>query len=429
MPVSPIYRGAVHLATRLLPAAARLDAKLRRGHEGRAGALDRLVAWGKRERDLRRPLLWFHAPSVGEGLQAEAVISRLKVRHPDWQLVYTHFSPSAEGLARRIGASVADYLPYDTHHAAARLLDALQPSALVYSKLDVWPELATAAAERGVRVGLVAATVRPGSGRLRWPSRGLLAPGYRSLSAIGAVDSADAERLLRLGARPGAVQVLGDPRCDSVLEKIAAVAPDDPLLAFGRGAPTLVAGSTWPGDEEPLLQAFAQVRTARAETRLILVPHEPTSEHLAGVEAAASRFGLPAPTRLSGTSAPAPLLVVDRVGVLATLYGGGAIAYVGGGFHSAGLHSVLEPAAWGVPVIVGPRWQESRDAELLIGQGVAVSLPAERPTAALVRIWEEWLADQPLRADLGRRAREVVWRGRGAADRCAALVERLVGPG
>ena len=429
MPVSPIYRGVVGLATKLLPAAARLDEKLRRGHDGRTGALERLAAWGTRERDVRRPLVWFHAPSVGEGLQAEAVISRIKARHPDWQLVYTHFSPSAEGLARRIGASIEDYLPYDTPDAATRLLDALRPSALIYSKLDVWPELATTAAERGVRVGLIAATVRPGSGRLRWPSRALLAPGYHALTAIGAVDAADAGRLAQLGARPDIVQVLGDPRYDSVLEKVAAVAPDDPLLRFGRGAPTLVAGSTWPGDEEPLLQAFARMRATRADTRLILVPHEPTSQHLAGIDSAAERFGLATPARLSAAEGPTWFMVVDRVGVLATLYGGAAIAYVGGGFHSAGLHSVLEPAAWGVPVIVGPRWQESRDAEVLIGQGVAVALPEEGPAAALARIWEEWLADQPLRVDLGRRAKDVVMRGRGAADRCVTLVEGLVGQG
>lgn len=429
MPVSPIYRGAVRLATKLLPAAARLDEKLRRGHEGRTGALERLVAWGARERDVRTPLIWFHAPSVGEGLQAETVIGRLRTRHPDWQVAYTHFSPSAEGLARRIGASIADYLPYDTPDAAAHLLDALRPSTLIYSKLDVWPELATIAAERGVRVGLIAATVRPGSGRLRWPSRALLAPGYRALSAVGAVDVADAERLARLGARPEVVQVLGDPRYDSVLEKVSAVAPDDPLLRFGRGAPTLVAGSTWPGDEEPLLQAFARVRAARADARLIVVPHEPTTEHLAGIDSAAARFGLPTPVRLSAAEGPASFLVVDRVGVLATLYGGAAIAYVGGGFHAAGLHSVLEPAAWGVPIIVGPRWRESRDADVLIGRGAAVSLPEERPAAVLARIWEEWLADQPLRVDLGRRAKDVVLRGRGAADRCATLVEGLVGQG
>ncbi|HEV2290914.1 MAG TPA: glycosyltransferase N-terminal domain-containing protein [Gemmatimonadales bacterium] len=420
------YRGTVRVATALLPLASAFDAKLRRGHEARRGALARLRAWAERERDRTGPLLWFHAPSVGEGLQAEAVLRRIRGRHPEWQLAYTHFSPSAEPLARRVGASVSDYLPYDTPAAARQLLDALAPTALIFSKLDLWPELATRAAARGIPVALIAATVRPGSGRLRWPARSLLAPGYRALRAVAAVDRPDADRLISLGAPREAVQVLGDPRFDSVAAKVAAVAADDPLLRFGRGAPTLVAGSTWPGDESALLEAFAAVRAKRPDARLILVPHEPTEHHLSAAEAWTRRAGLPAPTRLSRADGPTPLLLVDRVGVLAALYGAGSIAYVGGGFHAAGLHSVLEPAAWGIPVIFGPGWRDSRDAAALLEAGGADALPALLPGDALARTWERWIGDDAARAEAGRRARGVIERGLGAAARTAEMLEGLV---
>ncbi|MGB7213309.1 MAG: glycosyltransferase N-terminal domain-containing protein [Gemmatimonadales bacterium] len=420
------YRISIRLATTLLPAAAMFDAKLARGHLGREGAVGRLRSWAARERDRARPLLWFHAPSVGEGLQAEAVLGPILERHPDWQIVYTHFSPSAEALARRVGASVSDYLPYDTPEAARQLLEALTPAALVFSKLDLWPELATRAAAAGVPVALVAATVRPGSGRLRWPVRVLLEPGYRALSAVAAVDAPDAERLVALGARPEVVQVVGDPRADSVAAKVAAVSRDDPLLRFGRGAPTLVAGSTWPGDEAVLLEAFHRVHSRHPTARLILVPHEPTETHLAGVEALARRYGLPAATRLSVATSAMPLLLVDRVGVLAALYGAGSMAYVGGGFHAAGLHSVLEPAAWGVPVIVGPGWMESRDARSLLDAGGAVALTSAGAAAALAETWDRWLTDGPLRAHAGERARAVLDAGLGAAERSATMVEGLL---
>ena len=163
------YRGGVRIATALLPLAARVSPKLGRAHRARREVLDRLRAWARTHRDPARPLVWFHAPSVGEGLQAEAVMQALRVARPTWQLAYTHFSSSAEGLARRVPADVADYLPYDTPEAARALLEILRPSALVFTKLDLWPELATQAARRGVDVILVAATVRPGSGRLGWP--------------------------------------------------------------------------------------------------------------------------------------------------------------------------------------------------------------------------------------------------------------------
>ncbi len=426
---SLLYRSAVGLARLAAPAAAALDSKFRRGHQGRLEAAARLGGWARAHRDPARPLAWFHAPSVGEGLQADAVLRRLRRLHPDWQLAYTHFSPSAESLAGRLDVDVADYLPYDTAAAATALLDALRPDALVFSKLDLWPELACRAAARRMPVALIAATVRPGSGRLRWPARALLAPGYQALAAAGAVAAEDAERLAALGVPPERITLTGDPRFDSVLERVGAVAPDDPLLRFGAGGAALVAGSTWPGDEAVLIAAFARLSVRHPAARLILVPHEPTAEHLSAIEHQATRHGAPHPVRLSAAHGAVPFLVVDKVGVLATLYGAGRIGYVGGGFHAAGLHSVLEPAAWGRPVLFGPRWQESRDAGLLLTGGGAVALEELGTTETveeLCETWEQWLADESERAARGARALAVVRAGAGAADRTAALVERLV---
>lgn len=424
------YRGAVRLATALLPWAARLSPKLARAHAARAGVLERLRAWSATGRDARRPLVWFHAPSVGEGLQAESVMGPLRATRPEWQIAYTHFSSSAEALARRVPADIADYLPYDTPEAAEALLDILRPSALVFTKLDLWPELATRASARGVKVVLVAATVRPGSGRLGWPARSFLAPGYASLSAAAAIDPADAVRLSALGTRPGVIIVNGDPRFDSVTAKVAAVRPDDPLLGLGRSGPTLVAGSTWEDDEVLLLEAFARVRARHPRAQLILVPHEPTAAHLHKIDELARRSALPVPVRLSARTGAAPLLVVDKVGVLAALYGAGSMAYVGGGFRRAGLHSVLEPAAWGLPVLMGPNWRESRDATLLREAGGAVALPPKEsqdsPFAILVRIWSGWIEQDGVRADAGRKARAVVDQNLGASARCAELIVMTV---
>jgi 3-deoxy-D-manno-octulosonic-acid transferase len=421
------YRVLARLGASLVPAVALAAPKLRAGHRGRQEAGERLLHWARDSRDAGRPLIWLHASSVGEGLQAESVLLELKPLVPHAQYLYTHFSPSAAALARRLPVDVADYLPYDLSASTERLVDALAPDLLAFSKLDLWPELATCARARGATVALVAATVSPGSGRLRWPARQLLRPGYAALSAAAAISDDDARRLAALGVSADRIEVLGDPRFDSVVAKVRAVSPDDPLLRFGLGAPTLVAGSTWPGDEAVLLDAFARVRAARADARLILVPHEPTPTHLAALESAAARSGVPAPVRLSTAESPAPLLVVDRVGVLAAMYGTGALAYVGGGFGRAGLHSVLEPAAWGLPVAFGPRWRESRDAGLLLAAGAALDLPdASRAADVLAHAWERWIGDEAMRVAQGRRAREVVERGLGAARRSAEMLARLI---
>jgi 3-deoxy-D-manno-octulosonic-acid transferase len=365
---------------------------------------------------------------VGEGLQAESVLLELRARCPGAQYAYTHFSPSARGLAQRLPVEVADYLPYDRPGEVEAVLQALSPDLLVFAKLDLWPELASRAAARGVTVTMIAATVNPGSGRLRWPARPLLAAGYRSLAAVAAISSEDGERLGRLGVPDEHIQVLGDPRFDSVAARVRAIPGDDPLLAFGRGAPTLVAGSTWPADDRVLLPAYAAVLRARPDARLILVPHEPTQAHLATVERTAARTRVPPPVRLSAATGPVPFLLVDRVGVLAALYGAGTMAYVGGGYGRAGLHSALEPAAWGLPVVFGPRGSESRDARLLLEAGAGTVLPhgVAGGASALTRCWNGWMAEEERRAAEGRRAAAIVEGGRGAARRSADMLASLI---
>ena len=141
---------------------------------------------------------------------------------------------------------------------------------------------------------MVAATVSPGSSRLRWPARALLRPGYGAVTAAAVISAEDGGRLARLGVPPAHIRVLGDPRFDSVAEKVRATSPTDPLLDFGQGASTMVAGSTWPEDEAVLLRAFVGVRGAHPEARLILVPHEPGEEHLP-LDRADRRYDGPAP--------------------------------------------------------------------------------------------------------------------------------------
>ena len=426
---SGAYRAAIRLGTAVAPALGLLRPRIRAGLQARLDAGERLLDWARRHRDLNRPLAWFHAASVGEGRQAESVLLALRPRCPECQIVYTHFSPSAQPLAEGIASDVSDYLPYDLPQNVDRLLRALQPELLVFAKLDVWPELSTRAAGSGADVALIAATVSPRSSRLRWLARRLLEAGYRSITAAAAVSPGDASRLERLGVASERIQILGDPRFDSVVARVKAVAPEDPLLRLGDGAPTLVAGSTWPRDEAVLLRAFAGVFRERPDARLILVPHEPTPAHLLQVERSTHSHGLPAAVRLSNATGSDSIVLGDRVGVLAALYGAGTMAYVGGGFGRAGLHSVLEPAAWGLPVLFGPRWRTSRDAELLLQAGAARALTHGRvgPAAqALQRQWQSWISDDGARATQGAKAREVVNSGVGASEQTADLLARLI---
>lgn len=424
-----LYRAGVRAALLALPLAGRLNAKIRRATAARRGLRQRLARWGATTRDHSRPLIWMHATSVGEGLHAKPVLSALHARHADWQLFYTHFSPSAERFAAGLDVDGHDYLPFDTPSAQAAALDALRPSVLVFAHVDVWPTLTLAARGRGIPVALVSAVVSPASSRLGPIARRLVGSAYRALDAVAAADRDQIERLARLGVRRDAIEVLGDTRFDSASARAGRAHESGWTTRLAPGGSLVVAGSTWPPDEAVLLDAFARVRRERPDARLVIAPHEPTPEHLADVRRAAVALGLPDPVRLAQldeAAAPPGLILVDRVGVLADLYGAGAFAYVGGGFGRSGLHSVLEPAAARVPIIVGPHGA-SRDAGLLQAAGALVTLPGgAAAVTALAAQWLSWLTDPVARRTAGDRAYAVVEAGRGAADRTARLIERLV---
>lgn len=390
---------------------------------GRRGVLERFAQWGAQHRDMSRPLAWLHAPSVGEGLQARPVIELLRRSHPEAQIVYTHYSPSARGFALGVGADYADFLPFDTRGSARALLDALRPTAIVFSKLDVWPVLVDEAARRHVRVGLIAATLTDASARQSALGRALLGDAYASLDRVGAIDATNLQRLLVLGVRADRISVTGDTRYDQVWTRAAAADLNSQLLApFADDRPTCVAGSTWPSDERVLEEAWHAVRLVHPDARLIVAPHEPTGAHLDSIDEWIRRKGWRG-ARLGADAAAADVLVVDRVGVLGDLYALADFAYVGGGFHAAGLHSVLEPAAFGAPVLFGPRLERSRDAALLIEArgGRAVENAHALADAMLL-----WLGDDVARAEAGARARAMVQAGLGAAERSADLVASLL---
>ena len=417
--------GAVGAMTRIAIAIApRRDTKFLRAVSGRRGLLERYDRWAGAHRDTARPLLWMHAPSVGEGLQALPVIERFRQRHENAQIVFTYFSPSAERFAQTVGADFTDYLPFDTAANADRALEIIRPTAIVFSKLDVWPVLMERASAIGVKTALLSATVPESSRRRSRVALMALREAYASLDVVGAIAPADAERLLEMGVRSDRMTVTGDTRYDQVWAKAntRSVERDELVQRFKDPRLTLVAGSTWPGDEKRLLPAWVQTRRLLPAARLIIAPHVLTSDKLNAIEKWAAESSL----TLSRTSEPAArateVLLVDQYGLLADLYSIATAAYVGGGFHDAGLHSLLEPAAFGAPVLIGPMHTDNRDAGLLISGGGAMRCSGPGDISARL---QAWFRNPAVLARASASARRVVEAGIGAADRSADLVDSL----
>lgn len=425
-------------------AAALVHSGARRAVQGRKAARARFEEWAKSDRDPARPVVWVHAPSVGEALMAQAIIAELKHARPDVQVAFTHFSPSAEWMASEVGADVWGYMPYDTRGPVRRVLAALRPRVIAFVRTEVWPVVTREAAQAGARMVLVNAVLSEESGRLRWLGRSFLEASYRRLDQVGAVSEAHADRYELLGVPPGLIRVTGDARFDQVWRRIEDRAlarlrdePDatdrvpDELRSYWRVLDdpetfTLVAGSTWPADEKVLLPAVSVLRRTRP-FRLVIAPHEPTRGHLEALERRMDRQSL-RHARLSALAAaqggPTPeVVVVDRLGILADLYALGDAAYVGGGFGTDGLHSVVEPAAIGVPVLFGPNHGNAREAGALAAAGGGFVV--EGPGGLEDRLRD--LMDEPIRiAGVGQNARAYVESETGAAKRNAEVIlERL----
>lgn len=424
-----VYRlalGGFRLVASLVP---RGPSKLARGVRARREAAGHLIEWAGAERNRARPLVWFHAPSVGEGLQARVVLETLLGAREDLQSVFTFFSPSAEGLARRMPADVTGYLPWDLPGELAPVLDALAPDLLVFTKTEVWPLLSREAARRDVPMALVAGTLPASAGRLRWPARAFLRPAFGRLARVGAIAEEDGRRFGRLGVPARRVHVTGDPGIDSAWRRAREADSGAPHLRPFRedSRPTVVAGSTWGPDEDVLLPALDEVRADVPAVRLVVAPHEPTDTHVSSLLAELRRRDWEAAplSEVTAGAAAGDAVVVDSVGVLAELYTVGTVAYVGGGFHDEGLHSVLEPAAAGLPVTFGLRRANSRAAADLLAREGAREVSSAGGLAAVLRAW---LTDERDLKRTSGAALAYIEEHRGAAARTVTLLQELLPP-
>ena len=390
----------MHVLQRLLPVAGLFHAKLRRRTASERALRDAVSIQ-------QRPCVWAHAASMGELEQLVPVLERLRHTRVDIRIVVTCTSPSGIDHAQRLRGLIDDaaYLSVDTPSNARRWLDTIQPSVVLIDRYDLWRNHILQASRRGVPIVLINATAPSSADGVL---RAWTADTYRRCTSITAVTETDAAALTALTGMH--IERMSDTRNDRLVDRMRL--PDPAITAYRRpDKTTLVIGSSWPDDERLVIDALS---TTGFKGRCIVVPHEPTEEALRAVE-----------TRLTCTrwsrSTPSTEghLVVDSVGHLLSIYAIADAVWVGGGF-GAGVHSLTEPAAYGIPVACGPHVERARDAAPLAEAGALTVCNDTREAAT-------WLTtvvnDVEQRRRGGNAARDYVHARTGTSD---IIVQRLI---
>ena len=374
-----------------------------------------------------RGAVWIHAASVGEFEQARPLIEKLKANDERRKIVITFFSPS--GYEARKNYEHADavlYLPFATRRKAKRFLEALQPSMAIFVKYEFWPAYLRALKKRGIPTYCISAIFRPTQRFFHWYGRSALRL-LHCFTHIYVQDEASRRLLAEHGVHE--CSVAGDTRFDRVNEVLALTRErtDERLHCVAQfienASRVIVAGSTWPEDEELLGQFVERLNEITTErTKLILVPHEINEEHLHLIfqlfKGRYVRYTSICGEHIPGMSRvnilqQANVLVIDTIGLLSSIYHFGHVAYIGGGFGE-GIHNTIEAAVYGMPVVFGPKYQHFREAKGLIDAGAARSIKNySELEAALITALDEY-------ETIGAKAAEYVQSELGATEKIYA---------
>ncbi len=364
----------------------------------------------------RQPVLWMHVASLGEFEQGRPLLEALRRRYPSAWIVLSFFSPS--GYEVRKNYVIVDnicYLPADTRRQAHDFIHRIQPDLAVFVKYDFWANHLFALRQRGTPILLVSALFRAGQPFFQ-PWGGLWRQMLRCFSHIFTQDAASVERLRRIGLSDKASAV-GDTRVD----RVAQLANEHSALERPLLSVDVVAGSTWPADEELLLSALHH--PASSHLCWVIAPHEP-SERCVRRLTARIRRSWARYSEWDGQT-PVAVMVIDSVGLLARLYRYGRIAYIGGGF-GRGIHNTLEPAAYGLPLLFGPKYERFEEARQFVRRGGA--FPVRTSEELLERIRQLQQPDAYARASAA--VRQFIAENQGATERIlqwieATLAERI----
>jgi 3-deoxy-D-manno-octulosonic-acid transferase len=375
-----------------------------------------------------KPTIWLHAVSVGEVLAVSRLVSELDASLPGYRVLISTTTKTGQALAQeRFGAGRVFYCPLDLPWAVGAYLKTLKPAMLVLAETEFWPNLLNGCFRRGIPVVVVNARISDRS----WPRyqrlRALWRPFLSRLTAVLAQSELDANRLRTLGCAPERVSASGNLKFD--IRAVGEAAATRLLRELAGDFRLVVAGSTLEGEEAMLLAAWPEILRAEPTLAMVLAVRHP--DRFGAVAELLARSGLPwrkrseiDEARLGATRlAAGEIVLLDSIGELASVYSLAAVAFVGGSLVAAGGHNPLEPAQFGVPVVMGKHYANFRAIVDAMHERDAIAMTNPEALAGTVA---SLLRDQAAAMAMGGRGREVFEEQAGATARTAAALRKIL---
>jgi len=313
-----------------------------------------------------RPVVWFHCASLGEFDQGLPVMKAYKEQFPDSFLVVTFFSPSGMDFYQKRDhcVDVACYMPLDTISNARNFIRHFHPEKVFFVKYEFWYNHLLAAKRSGAKVYGVSSLFRPTHRFFQWYG-GFFRSALRLFDHFFVQDERSLKLLQRIGI--GQASISGDTRYDRMVAVRDRNEPNEILADFTGNEPVLILGSSWPVDEELLQTSLLELRR---KMKIIIAPHDVSEGHVLAVSAL---FGNEVVRYTAYNPGNHRVLILDTIGHLTSAYRYASIAYVGGGFTGK-LHNILEPGAFGIPVIFGPKHERFPEAQLFLDRKLAMTI-------------------------------------------------------
>jgi 3-deoxy-D-manno-octulosonic-acid transferase len=304
--------------------------------------------------------IWFHCASLGEFEQGRPVLEQLKHGHPNQKIVLTFFSPSGYEVQKNyLLADLVMYLPMDTPSNAYYFLDVLKPKLSVFVKYEFWLNYLFALDKKQIPTFLISTVIKKHQSFFKWYGGNF----RKALATYKTIFTQDTESLVlleSLGIKTG--QLAGDTRFDRVLQICSSPKQLKEIEQFSKDSFVIIAGSSWQKDEELLIESYISLKAKHANIKLIIAPHEIDHHNIERLKKLLSKHHIDFHLYSDNESNYMhSVLVINAIGFLSSVYQYGSVAFIGGGFDN-GIHNILEPTVFGLPVLFGPNYKKFNEA-------------------------------------------------------------------